>query len=422
MEDNQHFSIVVLLNLIAELITRGDSFTCFFDSNVIRNLETNKEEKDIIIKLLVDKNRFIRGPAGERADGFIAAHAYNTNSIVISNDIYTDYFSKYPWLNPKFRPQRHFTGYIVGNHLMFPGLDINRLLKRDYHALIKEIGLGEKSPIYEPPKIIRDIPSIKIETDIHSKLKEQEPIEEIQSTQKLLIPSHQEKKPNEVETNDKSTSQEIAQLQLKNKPKGSTNFFIWLLIPILAVFIIILFIRNRKPENPPTTPNPIYPSKIETSKTRIVKNKRTSERKAKSEPSKGNTKDNQAGLNENKIINPASKRDLSPKQGLSNSKNLMYPGKMLPGSDNNPGHIGIANFWSKIKGMYTISINDVNVWTQINIEALTSEPYCGQRGTGDLRLVRGYHTYTVKLENSEWEGSFNIIEGQCNDIEIVAPR
>jgi len=146
-KDSKHFSLITLLNVCRELKKQGHDYVCFFDANVI-HLPKDSQEKIVIKELLKDKQKYKTSPGGMRADDFILLSADKSNSSIISNDRYKDFFAQYSWLDSNVKPPRLLKGMInlekSGDFLMIPTLKINSILETNIDKLVNEIYNSKK--------------------------------------------------------------------------------------------------------------------------------------------------------------------------------------------------------------------------------------------------------------------------------------
>lgn len=146
-EKNDNVSLNTLFKLLNMISDEGRSFQCIFDANTVYLLP--EEEKDLYNELLSSLPEFFyQVTGGIRADSFVLAAANRCESKVISNDNFSDYQKKFPWIGRDAKPQRLFKGgipLIAGTKtLMVPDLQINEPIDESaeilYHELMEKLG------------------------------------------------------------------------------------------------------------------------------------------------------------------------------------------------------------------------------------------------------------------------------------------
>jgi len=146
-EKNDNVSLNTLFKLLNMISDEGRSFQCIFDANTVYLLP--EDEKDLYNELLSSLPEFFyQVTGGIRADSFVLAAANRCDSRVISNDNFSDYQKKFPWIGRDSKPQRLFKGgipLIAGTKtLMVPDLQINEPIDETaeilYHELMEKLG------------------------------------------------------------------------------------------------------------------------------------------------------------------------------------------------------------------------------------------------------------------------------------------
>jgi hypothetical protein len=139
-------TIDALLTLLVEIEKRGGKFSCLFDANIERVIfGGNQPELAIICSLLKDSNRFLKCPKSRQADEYILEAAKKFQTRIITNDSYTDYKEKHPWIINK-----NILTQVVklknpdddNFYLIIPELKINIPVQRNLEQLLIDLGLS----------------------------------------------------------------------------------------------------------------------------------------------------------------------------------------------------------------------------------------------------------------------------------------
>lgn len=103
----------------------GMEHQVYFDASTPHRLrKTSAQEAVRYDKLLKQhSHRFRQVPAGTQADAFLLALAdHNPAAVILSNDLYRDYQTHYPWLKTE---KRVFSGMKLDKMIYFPGISLN---------------------------------------------------------------------------------------------------------------------------------------------------------------------------------------------------------------------------------------------------------------------------------------------------------
>ena len=130
-------SIRPLLVLLAEIREHGDDFFCIFDVSTSKHMYNHgKGDHARLIDELVRRygRWFYRVTGSTSADSAILHHADKFNRRIISNDIYRDYVSVFPWLSVEHTPrliQGNFTraGLMTVDKLPYGFMEVSREVK-----------------------------------------------------------------------------------------------------------------------------------------------------------------------------------------------------------------------------------------------------------------------------------------------------
>lgn len=116
-------SFSILLELLIQIKQRGDDFFCIFDANIEHKVK-QKEPESLPVLLHLLKNYpkyFSKVTGGIRADDFILIYADTQMAVVISNDRFSEYLSKYTWLKNE---EKLIKGNVLGNLVSLPHMSL----------------------------------------------------------------------------------------------------------------------------------------------------------------------------------------------------------------------------------------------------------------------------------------------------------
>jgi len=141
-------SLEILTALCAELVERGEDFTCIFDASTRYRLQIS--DRDSYLGLLNDSRCFSEATGGIRADEFLLTLASADRDYkIISNDRFRDYREEYPWLESS-EDTRLIKGNVFNNTLVVPSLGIVRQLAHAERGNFSKRAIG-----YKPQPIAR---------------------------------------------------------------------------------------------------------------------------------------------------------------------------------------------------------------------------------------------------------------------------
>lgn len=119
-------SLSPLLACLLALTRRGESWFCYFDANILHVLGERAEvgEQQVLESMIAtSREMFCVVTGGIQADPFVLQDADKTNAKIISNDQYTKYQHRYPWLAAR-DSGRLLKGSVVRDVVTIPDLEL----------------------------------------------------------------------------------------------------------------------------------------------------------------------------------------------------------------------------------------------------------------------------------------------------------
>jgi len=117
-------SLYPVLALVEALKGKGFDCLCFFDASLPHRID--KTEQPHYRSLIKTRQReFVQAPSRSQADDFILLNAHGSKDPIISNDGFTQYSEKYPWLAKAVEDGRLIRGMCIRNVVQVPVLAIS---------------------------------------------------------------------------------------------------------------------------------------------------------------------------------------------------------------------------------------------------------------------------------------------------------
>jgi hypothetical protein len=124
-QENNKFSLKIVLSIVCEILKRSGTFICIFDANINHIIEKYRSDEIGIFQKLKNNwpNKFCTSTGRMQADNLILSIANNNDDLIISNDNYREFESKYKWIVSS--PNRLIKGRIIDETICIPDLDVN---------------------------------------------------------------------------------------------------------------------------------------------------------------------------------------------------------------------------------------------------------------------------------------------------------